>query len=415
MEEIRLNCMLIGEKKMRVLYFCYCPEEKYLSDVEKLEYYSTCVGAIVQSREFIQGLREKGIDVTVCCLIPYKHGESPRKIVQYKAVGGNYVYLSYLNLPVMKVISSFFSAYGIAKRWIKGCREDDNVILVALNNYLPVSAAVNLAKKKALSLTYTQDLTNDLYSGSVVEQMSPLKRLLVKPYVKITKAVTEKYDGFIYVSGKMSEKMNILHNRPSMVLEGICEPADKLQVMQNKKNAVMYAGSLHKKYGIMKILETFSRIEKQDIELWICGRGEMENEVRCFAERDNRIKYLGFRSHNEIIELEQQARLLINLRDPKEEYTKYCFPGKMFDYMLSGTPVYTTKVEGIGNDYYKHLYFTQTYNEDDMSKDICSILDKEQTELDSFGQGARRFVLEKASRANQTSRFIEFVKGMLQQ
>lgn len=400
---------------MRILYFCYCPEEKHFADFEKLEYFPTCVGAIVQSREFIQGLREQGIDVTVCCLVPYKHGESQSKYVQYLAVDERYKYISYFNLPVMQEVSRFLSAYGIVKKWLKDFCEEDNVILVALNNYLPVSVAVNLAKKKAVSLTYTQDLTDDLYSDFVLEQMSLAKRLLVKPYAKITKAVAEKYNGYIYVSGKMSEKMNVLHKKPEMVLEGICEPADKLQAMQDKKNAVMYAGSLHKKYGIRKILETFSRIDRQDVELWICGKGEMEDEVRRYSARDNRIRYFGFLSHNEIIELEQQARLLINLRDPKEEYTKYCFPGKMFDYMLSGTPVYTTRVEGIGDDYYQHLYFTNTYSEDDMSKDICSILEKEQSELDAFGNSAKDFVLNKASRTNQAHRFIEFVKGMLRQ
>ena len=398
---------------MRVLYFCYCPEEKYLIDMEKVEYYPTCVGANVQSREFIKGLREKGVDVTVCCLIPYKYGESPSKFVRYEAVDSNYKYLSYLNVPIMQEITRFFSAYGISRRWIKASRKEDNVILVALNNYLPVSVAVNLAKKTAVSLTYTQDLTDDLYSGSVLEQMSLVKRILVKPYAKVTKAVAEKYDGFIYVSGKMAEKMNVSDKKPDMVLEGICEPVEKLQVIQDKKNAIMYAGSLHKKYGITKILETFSKIDRQDVELWICGKGEMENEVHRFSAKDKRIKYFGFRSHNEVIDLEQQARLLINLRDPKEEYTKYCFPGKMFDYMLSGTPVYTTKVQGIGDDYYQHLYFTNSYCEDDMSKEICAILDKKQTELDTLGQRAREFVLEKASGTNQARRFIEFVKGML--
>ena len=399
---------------MRVLYFCYCPEEKYLGDVQKLDYYSTCVGAIVQSREFIQGLKNHGVDVEVCCLIPYKYGESPSRFVRFEALDNQYSYLSYWNLPVFQEISRFMSAYRIIRKWVKDSRGENDAILVALNNYLPVSMAVNLAKKKAVSLTYTQDMTDDLYSDSVLAHMNPFKRMLVKPYIKITKILAEKYDGFIYVSGKMAEKMNALHKKPDMVLEGICESVDRIQTGKDKKNAVMYAGSLHKKYGIEKILDTFSRINRQDVELWICGKGEMEDKVRDFSERDNRIKYFGFCSLDEVIELEQQARLLINLRDPKEEYTKYCFPGKMFDYMLSGTPVYTTRVEGIGEDYYQHLYYADTYSADEMSKDICFLLDKEQSELDSFGKSARGFVLQKASGANQVRRFIEFVKGMLQ-
>ena len=32
------------------------------------------------------------------------------------------------------------------------------------------------------------------------------------------------------------------------------------------------------------------------------------------------------------------ATMIINMRDPKEEASKFCFPSKLFEYMLTGKP-----------------------------------------------------------------------------
>ena len=57
----------------------------------------------------------------------------------------------------------------------------------------------------------------------------------------------------------------------------------------------------------------------------------------------------------QVFEYEKKAKLLVNLRDPSVELTKYAFPSKILEYMSSGSAVLTTKLEGIPNEYFSFI------------------------------------------------------------
>lgn len=56
------------------------------------------------------------------------------------------------------------------------------------------------------------------------------------------------------------------------------------------------------------------------------------------ATKDRRIQYLGSIPHDEILQLQRTASLLVNPRTPEGIYTKYSFPSKTMEYLASGTP-----------------------------------------------------------------------------
>lgn len=56
----------------------------------------------------------------------------------------------------------------------------------------------------------------------------------------------------------------------------------------------MYTGRLNRRYGLADLLEAFSGMDMASLQLWICGSGEMENEVRAAAQSDRRIRFSGF-------------------------------------------------------------------------------------------------------------------------
>ena len=68
------------------------------------------------------------------------------------------------------------------------------------------------------------------------------------------------------------------------------------------------------------------------------------------------------------------ADLLVNLRDSRIEYTKLSFPSKMFDYMASGTPVLTTKLDGIPIEYYDYVFSIDSYSSSSIADKIREIL-----------------------------------------
>ena len=54
----------------------------------------------------------------------------------------------------------------------------------------------------------------------------------------------------------------------------------------------------------------------------------------------------------------------MNPRFTGAEYTLYSFPSKNIEYMVSGTPVITTRLAGIPDDYYPYVFvFEEEINE----------------------------------------------------
>lgn len=84
-----------------------------------------------------------------------------------------------------------------------------------------------------------------------------------------------------------------------------------------------------------------------DYILEIYGDGDYRAELVELAAKHDRIIYKGLVSRDVIVARQKQVALLINPRPSSYEYTQYSFPSKIMEYMLSGTPVLTTKLPGI--------------------------------------------------------------------
>ena len=108
----------------------------------------------------------------------------------------------------------------------------------------------------------------------------------------------------------------------------------------------MYAGALSKRYGIAELIEAF-RQTNLDAQLHIYGFGDFAPELEKIAREDARVCYKGRVSREEILEREREASLLVNVRNPKDEFTAYSFPSKTIEYMASGTPLLTSRLPGI--------------------------------------------------------------------
>lgn len=86
--------------------------------------------------------------------------------------------------------------------------------------------------------------------------------------------------------------------------------------------------------------------------LW--GRSRQEY-VKEQAQLYGWIKYFGIVNNNEVKNLETQAKVLINPRDPLKPITFYTFPSKLLEYIASGTLTISTKLRGIPCEYFNYL------------------------------------------------------------
>lgn len=400
---------------MEILYLGAVPDSELEPELLKLKFYPYSIGGLGYIRNVLKSF-SKNNQITAYYLAPFRYFEnkklffarSPRQLKQDIEIR----YFWFINLPVLQECSRMFSAASATIKWIFRTKKKSRVILMSMTPTLPIFVGTLLVAKlfRVHVCTWLFDLPDDLYSADYIKTFSSLKKMIFKPYLQLLNSVISWCDSYLYVSPKMGEFIN-KKQKPEMTLEGVIDTTVFGVHVIPKKRALLYAGSLHRKYGIDMILKVFSLIQDPKLELWICGAGEMAETVKAEAEKDRRIKFFGFVSREEAIKKEQTAQLLINLRDPKLEYTKRSFPGKTFEYMASGTPFFTTKTEGILDEYYQYLYYTTSYNPVIIKDQIEDILEKSQLELDEFAAKAKEFVIARASSDNQTKRVINFFQN----
>jgi glycosyltransferase involved in cell wall biosynthesis len=107
---------------------------------------------------------------------------------------------------------------------------------------------------------------------------------------------------------------------------------------------------------------------------------------------------------------ERQATLLVNPRSTKEEFTKYSFPSKTIEYMLSGTPVLTTRLQGIPEEYFKYVFSAEDNDVSLLTDAINNALSHTDAELAQMGLGAREYIVKNKNSVAQAKRILEFIK-----
>ena len=83
------------------------------------------------------------------------------------------------------------------------------------------------------------------------------------------------------------------------------------------------------------------------------------------------------------------------------------------EYMLSGTPLLTTKLPGMPKEYYPYVYLIEDENENVLSRQLIDILSTKQEILDEKGKNAQQFVLRKKNNVIQTKKIIDMVEKFI--
>ena len=171
----------------------------------------------------------------------------------------------------------------------------------------------------------------------------------------------------------------------------------------------MYTGRLNRRYGLELLLQAVKEWQDTDVELWLCGSGEMEEEIRSYAAQDPRIRFFGFLPHEETVRLQRQATVLVNPRTNQGEYTKYSFPSKTMEYMASGRPVMMFRLDGMPEEYDAFLAYIPEESAESVRNTMRSLKERDPAELDAIGARGREFVLKNKNRNVQMQRVLDFI------
>lgn len=236
------------------------------------------------------------------------------------------------------------------------------------------------------------------------------KHLLKRIESKIARILLKNIDGYILFTEQMQSYFAEF-NKPYVVVEGVYRDKYSLANVP-KKPFIMHAGSLHYNVGIEELIEAFEQLQNKEIELWFFGSGAMDDYIKVKAKNNNRIKHMGFVDPKELFEYEKKATLLVNVRNPKEEYTKYSFPSKTFEYLASGTPFLSTDLPGIPSEYKKYIYLIPDNNIETIKIGLENILDLREEERYKYGQRAREYVIKNKNKIVQSKKIIDFLSNL---
>lgn len=388
---------------MNIIYVSsLCSDKKFWSifkDISKIP------GQQIQKyhRLLAEGFTRNGYDVFTVSAAPItsKNHENIFFKSDSEIVNGiNYFYISLINFKIFK---NFTACFNTAVKTIKLLRKNKGSIIICdvLNISSSIGALIVSKVFNTKSVAIITDMPSDIYSN---------RR---KTLVKINNLLINSFDSYILLTEQMNELVN-RNNKPYIVLEGHVdkqmENYDLPVIIENKKICI-YAGMIAKKYGIGNLVEGFLIANVPNTELHIFGEGDYKNELKIICAKYKNIKYFGNMPNTEIIEREINATLLINPRPTHERFTRYSFPSKNMEYMVSGTPVLTTKLPGMPKEYFKYVYLIEDESIKGIAKILREVLNKPLVNLKEKGTSAKTFVLEKKNNEIQAGKIISFLEG----
>lgn len=321
-------------------------------------------------------------------------------------------YIALINLIIIKTIIISFSIFFKTLRYIKEKNKNNIVIILGYISFYTFFPVYILSKFYNLKiLVVVPDIPSYVMNYSKIK--NNFKKLIWNLYSKLDRIIEKYYDGYILLTEHMNEIVN-KRNKAYIVVEGFISLKEIKILKKNKKKTtkkiIMYAGTIHEKYGIKKLIKAFKKVNVLECELWIFGEGDSLEFIKNEEKIDSRIRYKGTKTKEEILELEKQVSLLINPRPTTEEFTKYSFPSKTLEYMASGTPLLTTKLAGIPKEYFKYIYTFENEDIYEMSKKIEEIILKSDEELIKFGKTSQKFVFKNKTIIEQSKRILDFIK-----
>ncbi len=394
---------------MKILYFgTVCDMENY-NQILKSCKVKPSVATVVFETALLDGFKKNGADVEIHSfpMIPtYPKSKLLRfgKNVEKLNMGYDCRWLNTVNIPVLKQISRRNDGRKMLKRWLKENKEDGVVITYSIPPFL-VKDIIKYCKKYSVKVfAIVPDLLRDMY---INEKASSVITRLKNRYIKPALKLQGEYDGYIYLTEEMHRV--VAPTKPYMVMEGIAQITDYTPAQKATPRAIMYAGMLHERYGILNLADAFEALPDKNTELWLFGDGTAAEEIKKRAELNSRIKYFGSVPRDKILEYEKKATLLVNPRDPLEEFTFYSFASKNIEYMLSGTPFLTTKLKGIPVEYFDYVFTAEDNSAACLEKAISYALSHTDKELYTMGRAARDFIVKEKNSKKQVSRIIKFL------
>ena len=395
---------------MDILYISnLCSRDKFKELFERLKIQP---GQQAQKyhRLMVEGLaKDKGTSVKLLSAIPINRLMSNN--LYYKGEkeefnGVEYRYLAFINFPILRQICLFITCFFYSLKWYFK-NKNGVVICDVLNTTISIAALLFSKVFRINSIGIVTDVP--VLLAEISEDRTKLinrMALLIKTYIM------KRFDSYVFLTEYMNTLINKRH-RPHVIIEGLVD-IDMVNIKNElsgkyEKKVCMYAGQIKKIYGMKLLTDAFIAAGVNNTELHIYGSGDFEEELKKICQKHTDIKYFGIVPNDIIVKEQLKATLLVNPRPTHKEYTKYSFPSKNMEYMVSGTPTLTSNLPGMPEEYKQYVYLIENETVEGLTNTLRDILSKAQEELHQKGMMAKNFVLHNKNNIIQAKKILDLI------
>jgi glycosyltransferase involved in cell wall biosynthesis len=202
--------------------------------------------------------------------------------------------------------------------------------------------------------------------------------------------------------------------KPALVIDGIGRfEGDAEQVRRDRtRPTVVYAGSLRTGYGVDRLVDAVAGLTDPPATLEVYGNGELAGWVSEVAAEQTQINGPRLLSREDLLTAYRSADLLVQPRPTNQSFVRYSFPSKMIEYLASGTPVLTTRLAGVTDEYTPYVYWIDDDSSAGIRKALRDVLQLPEAERSNKGRRAAEYIRATRSTEAQGKKISAFLKGI---
>lgn len=320
----------------------------------------------------------------------------------------------FVNIFVLKQITMIICSFFILLKWaIKNRKEKMTIITFNPFPYTAIPTILVSSIFKIKKICIFADPPIDAVKRSSLGKIAKYFEN------KSTEINIKKYDGLVVLNEKAVEKYS--PNTKFILVDGGFDVNDIpennpggqwLQYSEGDIVDIVFSGGLYEYNGLVNLIQAFKTIDSKKLRLNIYGEGPLKEYVVDSSIINDMIVYHGNVPNELMVRIQQKSALLINPRLTNDPISLYTFPSKMIEYMLSGTPVLTTELNGLTTEYLRNLFVIESNTVREIAESIECVSKLSKDELIMKATKARDFIINNKTWDIQCEKIYNFIKNI---